>query len=186
MRLWYNIVLMSAQSRILFIAVLASLTLISGCKKDYYDLDMVPEGDTLHRTLVVEPDEEALAALEALYGHAPILIAGETPGETSGGKPPAKYKFEGSFKMLTPNDIGGSGYLLYCDSIMGSASMYSEQFRGDDDLAAALERQEIAINGLFDIFILWLESEFADSPNFPVLRKAIDENLRSDFWNLSL
>jgi hypothetical protein len=173
---------MNAKSRILFAAVLAVMLMISGCKKDYYDLDMVPEGDTLHRTLVVEPDEEALAALEALYGHAPKLIS----GDTTSGKPPAKYKFEGSFKMLTPNDIGGSGFLLYCDSAMGSNSAYSEQFRGSDDLADMLGRQEVAFNRLFDVIVLWFDTEFGDAPDFAALRKVIDENLRQDLWNLSL
>ncbi|MCH7981331.1 MAG: hypothetical protein IID59_07485 [Proteobacteria bacterium] len=59
------------------------------------------------------------------------------------GKTILKYSFVGEFQYLTPNDIGGSGFLLHCDSALGSSSMYSEQFRGKDDLADVLRRQDL-------------------------------------------
>ena len=173
---------MNAKSRILLATVLAVMLTISGCKKTYYDLELLPEGDTLHRSLIVEADEDALTVLEEIYGHPPVLIA----GKTASGTPRSTYKFEGKFQSLTPKDIGGSGFLLYCDSAMGSSSMYSEQFRGGDDLAGMLGRQEIAFNRLFDVIILWLDAEFGDARDFAALRKVVDENLRQDLWNLSL
>jgi len=97
-----------------------------------------------------------------------------------------KHSFVGEFQHVTPDDIGGSGFLLHCDSAMGSSSAYSEQFRGSDDLAGVLGRQEIAFNRLFDIIILWLETEFEDSADLPALLKVIDEDVRQDLWNLSL
>ena len=173
---------MATRTRLLFIIVLAVPLLISGCKNTYFDLELRPEGDTLHRSLIVEADEDALSVLEEIYGHQPVLTA----GETASGTPRSTYKFEGAFRSITPNDIGGAGFLLQCESNMGSSSVYSEQFRGDADLAAALSRQEIAFNRLLDVFLLWLESEFGDASDFPALQKAVDENLRDDLWNLSL
>ncbi len=173
---------MNTQSRALFIAILVGIVLISGCKNTYFDLELRPDGDTLHRSLSVEAGEDTLSVLEEIYGHQPVL----TTGETASGTPRSTYKFQGAFRSLTPNDIGGAGFLLQCESNMGSSSVYSEQFRGDANLAAVLSRQEIAFNRLLDIFLLWLESEFGNASDFPALQKAVDENLRDDLWNLSL
>ncbi len=173
---------MATRTRLLFIIVLAVTLLISGCKKTYFDLELRPDGETLQRSYSTEFEEEELLRLTEVYGHEPETEKIESPS----GNTILKHTFVGEFQQLTPNDIGGSGFLLYCDSTMGSSSMYSEQFRGGDDLAGVLGRQEIAFNRLFDVIILWLETEFGDAPDFAPLRKVVDENLRQDLWNLSL
>jgi len=181
-RLWHKIDPMNTQSRALFIATLVGFVLISGCNETYFDLKLRPDGETLQRTYSTEFEEEELLRLTEIYGHEPATEEFELPD----GNTNLKFTFVGEFQRLTPNDIGGSGFLLYCDSAMGSSSMYSEQFRGGDDLAGMLGRQEIAFNRLFDVIILWLETEFGDAPDFAPLRKVVDENLRQDLWNLSL
>ncbi len=173
---------MATRMPFLFTIVLAVTLLISGCKKTYFDLELRPDGETLLRTYSTEFEEKELLRLTEVYGHEPETERIESPG----GKKILKHTFVGEFQQLTPNDIGGSGFLLYCDSAMGSSSMYSEQFRGGDDLAGVLGRQEIAFNRLFDVIILWLETEFGDAPDFAALRNVVDENIRQDLWNLSL
>ena len=173
---------MKKSSRIFFFAVSVVLLLVSGCRKTYFDLELHPEGDKLQRTYSSEFEEEEVLRLTGIYGHEP-----ETEViESADGKTKLKYSFVGEFQHVTPNDIGGSGFLLHCDSAMGSSSAYSEQFRGGDDLANVLGRQEIAFNRVFDIIILWLETEFSDAQDLPALLKLIDEDLRQDLWNLSL
>lgn len=166
----------------MFLTMFVVVLLVSGCNKTYFDLELHPDGDTLQRTYSSEFEEEEISRLTGIYGHEP-----ETEViESADGKTKLKYSFVGEFQHVTPNDIGGSGFLLHCDSAMGSSSAYSEQFRGGDDLANVLGRQEIAFNRVFDIIILWLETEFSDAQDLPALLKVVDEDLRQDLWNLSL
>lgn len=173
---------MSIRLSLPFLAVLAGILLASGCKKTYFDLELRPEGDTLHRTFNTELNEEDLPRLTEIYGHGPAT----EEVETADGKTQIKYTYEGGFQKVTPDDIGGSGFLLHCDSGMGSSSLYSEQFRGRDDLADILRRQEDAFNRFFDLVALWFETEFGEAPDYAALSKIIDEELRQDIWNLSL
>ncbi len=173
---------MSKSARIVFLAMFVVVLLVSGCKKTYFDLELHPDGDTLQRTYSSEFEEEEISRLTGIYGHKPVTEV----IESADGKEKLKHSFVGEFQHVTPNDIGGTGFLLHCDSAMGSSSMYSEQFRGRDDLAGMLGRQEIAFNRVFDIIILWLETEFDDAPDLPALLKLIDEDVRQDLWNLSL
>ena len=98
MRLWYIIDPMNPIFRVLLAAVLAVMLMIGGCKETYYDLELLPEGDTLYRSLIVEADEDALTVLEEIYGHPPVLIA----SESASGTPRSTYKFEGAFQSLSP------------------------------------------------------------------------------------
>lgn len=173
---------MKKSTRIVFLAMFVLVLIVSGCKKTYFDLELHPDGDTLQRTYSSEFDAEEISRLSGIYGHEPVAEVFESPD----GKASVKHSFVGEFQHVTPNDIGGSGFLLHCDSAMGSSSMYSEQFRGRDDLAGMLGRQEIAFNRVFDVIILWLETEFDDAPDLPALLKVIDEDVRQDLWNLSL
>ena len=165
-----------------FFALSVVVLLVSGCRKTYFDLELHPDGDTLQRTYSSEFEEEEISRLTGIYGHKPVTEV----FELADGKASVKHSFVGEFQHATPNDIGGSGFLLHCDSAMGSSSMYSEQFRGEDDLAGMLGRQEIAFNRVFDVIILWLEVEFEDAPDLPALLKVVDEDVRQDLWNLSL
>ena len=173
---------MNKSLRFCFFAVSVVVLLVGGCKKTYFDLELHPHGDTLQRTYSSKFEAEEISRLSTVYGHEPVTEVIESPDGTT----QLKHSFVGEFQQATPNDIGGSGFLLHCDGAMGSSSVYSEQFRGSDDLAGVLGRQEIAFNRLFDISILWLETEFDDSPDLPALLKLVDEDLRQDLWNLSL
>jgi len=173
---------MKQSARIVFLTMFVVVLLVSGCQKTYFDLELHPDGDTLRRTYSSEFEEEELSRLTGIYGHEPLAEV----FTSADGKAFVKHSFVGEFQHVTPNDIGGSGFLLHCDSAMGSSSAYSEQFRGGDDLANVLGRQEIAFNRVFDIIILWLETEFSDAQDLPALLKLIDEDLRQDIWNLSL
>ena len=180
--LWYNIKPVNIRTDIGVSFILIGSLLTSGCYEVYHDIEIVPDGSAMQRTVTVGGRYEGLPELSEIYGHEPIEIA----AATTSGKAKLDYRFEGRFENVTPDDIGGSGFLLYCTSAMGSSSFYSEQFRGHDDLAGAIAKQEVAFNRFFDILLLWFETEFDDAPDYSAIREVVDKDLRSDLWNLSM
>ena len=103
---------MKKSLRKFFFAVSVVVLLVSGCQKTYFDLELHPDGDTLQRTYSSEFEEEEISRLSGVYGHKPVTEVFESPD----GKKILKYSFVGEFQHATPNDIGGSGFLLHCDS----------------------------------------------------------------------
>ena len=101
-----------------FFALSVVVLLVSGCRKTYFDLELHPDGDTLQRSYSSEFEEEEISRLTGIYGHKPVTEV----FELADGKASVKHSFVGEFYQVTPNDIGGSGFLLHCDSAMGSSS----------------------------------------------------------------
>ena len=180
--LWYNIKPVNIRSDIAVSFILIGILLMTGCYKDYHDIEIVPDGPAMHRTVTVGAHYAGMPELSEIYGHEPI----EIPAEKTSGSAKPDFQFEGRFENATPDDIGGSGFLLHCTSAMGSSSFYSEQFRGQDDLAGVLAKQEVAFNRFFDILLLWFETEFENAPDYSAIREVVDQELRSDLWNLSM
>jgi hypothetical protein len=170
-----------ARLQIIRLSVAIGGLVLCACNKDYHDIEIVPDGVGMQRTLIVDSDYEELQALSAVYAHEPSFIT----DTTATGSQVSRARFEGRLENQTPDDIGGSGFLLHCASELGVSSMYSEQFRGHSDLAGALAKQEIAFNRLFDIVLLWFDSEYRGAPDYADVRDVIDEDLRSDLWNLN-
>ena len=179
--LWYNIKPVKIRTDNAASFILIGNLLITGCYKDYHDIEIVPDGPAMHRTVTVGGDYAGLPELSEIYGHEPI----EIPAKKTSGSAKPDFQFEGRFENVTPDDIGGSGLLLHCTSAMGSSSFYSEQFRGQDDLAGVLAKQAVAFNRFFDILLLWFETDFEDASDYSAIREVLDKEVRSDLWNLS-
>jgi hypothetical protein len=179
--LWYNMGAVKSRSQYAVVLTLTCSLLLGGCNKKYHEIEIAPDGVAMQRSLVVKARYDDLPKLREAYGRDPLAIV----DESSKDSPVSHYRFEGYFESLTPDDIGGSGFLLHCESELGTSSMYSEQFRGHSDLATSLAKQEIAFHRLFDIILLWFDSEYRDAPGHSNVRKLIDEDLRSDLWNLN-
>jgi len=63
-------------------------------------------------------------------------------------------------------------------------NIYSERFRGDDNLNHTLEQAQLLADRMADFLIGWLEYELGDDPNFVNLKAFCNENLRPDLKNL--
>ena len=144
---------------------------LAGCEEYTYEITMSPAGDQVVRRVVCSKNmpQAVLGKLAKLYP--------QRTGERT---------FEGKFSGELPKDVGGAGTYHCFMTSMGSLSIYSERFRGDDDLDGKLVKMRDWADKLTDLIIGWLESELGNDNNFDKLRKFCDENLRKDIKNLSL
>jgi len=169
---------------ILFLLPLA--TLVTGCPRNRYVLEIKPDPDGLVRTLtcwredgqdtngvpiIVEFTQEELSTINRLYPKLDSLTRS------------LKHKFTGKFLGETPDDVGGRGAYRVFPSRLGAAFVYVERFRGNDDVDATLEIK--AVNQLVDILIRWSQVELGDHPNYARLQRFLDTKLRDDFRNAS-
>jgi hypothetical protein len=159
---------------------------LAGCPHDCFEVEVRPAGRTFHRKLTcwhvagkddkeIQPlSPEQLAQIGRLY---PKRAAPD------GAK---KQVFSGQFTDQTPADVGGAGYYIHFTSPPGSASCYVERFRGNDDLESQLSQRRQAAEQLTDVLVGWLTAEAGRDPNFPRLKKFLDEDLRRDLKNLGV
>ena len=159
---------------------------LAGCPHDRFEVEVRPAGRTFHRKLtcwhmggqndkeVQRLSAERLAQLGHLYPKR------ETP---DGAK---KEVFSGQFTDRTPADLGGAGFYTHFASPLGSTSCYVERFRGNDDLDCQLSSRRRAAEQLTDLVVGWLTAEMGRDPNFPPLKKFLDEDLRRDLKNLGI
>jgi hypothetical protein len=169
---------------LLIAATVCALT--AGCEHDCFEIEVRPEGTEFHRQLTVwhlggkddrevQPlAEEKLARLGKMYSERKTI---------DGGK---KHVFSNRFTGKTPEDVGGAGHYLHLVTPAGSSSCYAERFRGNDDLEGQLAARRKAADQLTDLLIGWLEVELGKEPNFPQLKKFLDQDLRRDLKNLGL
>jgi hypothetical protein len=170
-------------------ATLVLAALVAGCDYDEYEIELTPRGNRIERKLSAwhvshgdkEQEEaktrlsdEKLAALDGLYEKR--LTKPEESVQT----------FIATFSSRMPTDVGGAGYYLRYDSSLGYACVYSERFRGNDDLFSAVERVESAADKLTDITIGWFESEMGHDHRFARLKEFIDQQFRRDLKNAGL
>ena len=156
---------------------------LAGCVPDYYRIELAPKGKVLERTLTVwhgsgkeesRVGEEKLTALAKVYGKSL-----SDPND-------ARQRFRGEFGPDLPGDVGGKGYYLYYESRMGSAGIYVERFRGNDDFLAALTKMQSSADELTDLVIGWFETELGREEGFASLRGFLDQECRRDLKNVSL
>jgi hypothetical protein len=171
--------------RILY-GALASLVLLVGCDYDCYEVEIKPEGDAFRRTLtcwrqggeraeeVQRMDEGKLARIAALYARR------------ISPKDAKKQVFSGRFTDKTPTDVGGAGSYAHWTSPLGSASFYVERFRGHDDLDRQLVKRGKAADELVDLLEGWLAAEIGSEPDFPKLKRFLDDHLRQDLKNMGI
>jgi hypothetical protein len=90
------------------------------------------------------------------------------------------------FDTNLPNDVGGAGFYTTFSTNMGQVTIYSERFRGNDNLNYTLEQAQLFVDQLVDFLIGWLEHELGDEPNFINLKAFCNENLRPDLKNMAI
>lgn len=160
-----------------------------GCDHDCYEIEIQPEGQAFQRRLTcwhiggednkqISPlSAEKRAALAKLYPKR------TTPDDAK------KQVFSGQFTRKTPNDVGGEGSYTCFTTPLGSTSAYVERFRGDDDLGTQIDKQwtkrREAADQLADLLAGWMTAELGHEPNFPRLKKYLDNDLKQDLRNLA-
>jgi hypothetical protein len=174
---------------------LAAFTLLVGCTRYSYDIEMQPVGEKLERRLtfkVVTPssfttdDRGTSKSKESDSLHSELERIARAYGASPPKGPTTRESFKGTFSGQLPQDVGGAGEFIRYESPFGSAVVYAERFRGNDDLHGQLEIRRKAVDQLSDLLVGWFQSELRDAPGWPALRGFLDKTLRTDLHNLSL
>jgi hypothetical protein len=195
-----------AASSIALVLILA----FCSCDHNVYQIRMKTNGEVLERTVTVYRVGDNNVQLEpatSQTNETPTPPAsGEASASTSSGqfpkdrfdaiqkiygKPmptttPGEYIFVGKFTGRTPQDIGGSGHYFQYDSDMGAAKVYTERFRGSDDLAAIVERQSKSADAITDMLIGWAKAQMKDEPRLEKLVAFLNGQFRHDLKSLAL
>ncbi|MCL4204710.1 MAG: hypothetical protein KJ000_19655 [Pirellulaceae bacterium] len=161
----------------------------AGCARDFYLLEITPDGDGFQRQLTawrlkssgdedpsgVGPIEaEQVSRLEQIYGSSKTIEDGK------------KHFFSGRFSDRMPDDIGGYGRWERYESSLGAVTRYSERFRGSDDLEQQLGDRRARVDRLVDLAIGWLKSQMGEAPESVRIEQFLNENLRHDLKNLAV
>ncbi len=155
---------------------------LSGCPRyNHYELDLKPAGDSLEPQLTCwhvgdkEPFPAGqLATAEQIYGQPPTTPA------------PGHFRFSGRFAGKTPQDVGGAGTYTTFNTPLGSITVYSERFRGNDDLVEQFEARGKAADRLAELITDWFETQMGGDPNWPQVRQFLAGDFHRDLNNLSL
>ncbi len=103
-----------------------------------------------------------------------------------GAQAPDEKLFDAVFEGKTPDDIGGAGAVQRWSSPLGSVTLYSERFRGDDDLVKQIETLSAAADRFVEVLIGWWGHELKADENWPKLKAFLDEQFRRDLKNAGL
>ncbi len=176
--------------RLPLLITLAALTiLVTGCPHDEYSVDLQPHGNSLERTLTffcadgtssngmpnyVSFDTNQLQSITALYPPGAVTATSN------------RFTARGTFASRMPSDIGGAGSYSNYTTSLGSASLYTERFRGNDDIATPAETRLRAADVLADRVLAWSKMELGGQPDYANLRRFLDTDFRRDLKNLAL
>jgi hypothetical protein len=176
-------------SKGLLVMLAALAFLVTGCPHNDYTVQLTPRGPAIERTLTFfcadgtnrynggphyqSFDPAELAAITALY---------PANGLTHGR---GIYKARGEFTNAMPGDVGGTGTYTDLVTSLGEAGIYTERFRGNDDLVGMAERRSQAADQLTGLLIGWSEMELRNEAGYPQLRHFLDVDFRRDLKNAS-
>lgn len=164
-------------------ALVLSLCWSAGCQDhNRYEIELQPEGGEMVRTLTVwrVPENRGRDRFPpAELKHLAELYPPETPAA------PGRHVFRGRFGPKMPADVGGSGDYHFTATQMGTAAVYVERFRGDDDVEVHIDERRRASDELTSLLVGWFASEIGRDRNFPRIRKFMEGDFRRDLRNLS-
>jgi hypothetical protein len=167
--------------------LLLAVAALLGCQHTHYEVELVPEGDSVTRKMTVwrERQEDGRTIIEELPTEELTRIA-EAYGKPIPPPSAVKHTFHGRFSGELPADLQGKGWYVTWDSPLGRVAAYSERVRGDIDLAGDVADRQAAADELTDLIVGWADSEWKAIEGFPKLREFLDVELRRDLKNLSL
>ncbi len=170
--------------------MLASLvlltTILCSCEEDEYRIEMRPCAEGLERKLTVARYETNAA--EKVYTNVPqgtLAVISKLYPKRLDTSNPKIHSFIGTFTERMPNDVGGAGTYKCLRTPMGSAFLYVERFRGNDQPGETLQETFHSADRLTDTLIGWLKSEFGSYKEFSKLQRFMDQDFRKDIKNLS-
>ncbi len=170
-----------------WITLLFLLALSAACSRNVYEVEMKAQGEVLDRQLVFWRESHLTRQYSLKTPHKAELERIATAyHQKLPNAEPKKFKLKAQFKEDTPNDIGGVGYWRHYDTSLGSVSYYMERFRGNDDMAGSIAKQQKAVDELVDLIKGWLRSKLGDKPGWSQLDQFIKQELREDAKNLIL
>lgn len=166
-----------------FAAVLGLFCCLAGCQDhNRYEIELQPEGAEMVRTLTAwrVPENRSrdrfpaaeLKRIAALYPTPLAAVVG-------------RHAFRGRFGPKMPADVGGAGEYHTTTTLMGSAAIYVERFRGSDDVESHINDRRQAADGLANVLVNWFQREIGRDPNFPLIRTFLEREFRVDLRNLS-
>ena len=167
------------------LAWLFGLLWLCGCESNHYQITLTPEKEAIKRQLVCW--RQSGDSKQATKGFSPQelrLLADAYQMPEAIAVQPNRFSFAGDFSTTLPDDVGGAGRYLRWNSRLGSAAIYLERFRGNDDLAGLIDQRRQAADLLADLLLEWFSAELHDQPKFAQLRAFLDEDLRRDLRNL--
>lgn len=153
------------------------LIFTAGCEEEKYSIEMVPYEEGIERTFIfsgLSSDDER----EKLCERLSTLYEEQIDPNT--------FTFWGTFNEYLPNDIGGAGFYTTFATDMGTTFIYSERFRGNDDLNYTIEEMQLLCDRYVDFLMGWLEYELGADPDFYRLWIFCDDTLRQDAKNLMI
>lgn len=166
-----------------FAALVLSLCWSAGCQDhNRYEIELQPEGGEMVRTLTVWRVPENRS--RDRFPPAELKdIAGLYPPELPAA--PGRHVFRGRFGPKMPADVGGNGDYHFTATPMGTAAVYVERFRGNDDVEQHIDDRRRASDELTGLLVGWFQSKIGRDRNFPRIRKFLDGEFRRDLRNLS-
>lgn len=149
-------------------------TCLSGCVRNEFDVQLKVTADGLERAVRIRP------------GRAEPKRQKQTEDEAK-----AESEKKEEFKRTivtgdTPQDVGGAGRFVRYESPLGTAFVYIERFRGNDDLYTQHKARENAVDEFANHIVGWFESELGTDPDWPPVKEFLDKTFRHDLQNLSL
>ena len=163
-----------------------TLVLTFGCTRNHFVVDLTPDGECIQRRITVWNETTGEKSQKSALPDEQIQRIAKAYENPSRRLEDAREVFEGRFCDAAPDDIGGAGGLTRFDSALGTLSVYTERFRGDDALDAALVRRREAADTLVDLLIEWFDAELAGDALQEPARRFLDQQFRPDIKNLSV
>ena len=169
--------------------LLITATLVTGCPHNKYLLELTPAGKVLDRRLTFFREDgkdtngapayldfpaQQLADITATYPAGSVTASGR------------QHVARAAFAEAMPHDVGGAGTWRNLTTTLGHVGIYTERFRGADDILATTGKRVEAMEQLTDLLIGWSRQEMGAEPRYDRLRKFFDVNFRRDLKNLTL
>lgn len=157
--------------------------LIGACERYRYEIDLHPSGAEVRRALSVQARNPEGGAARVSAEEASRLAKAYNAAVKAEG---AKVSVAGTFRDVMPADVGGSSNYVTFHTTLGTLYLYSERFRGQDDLLAQWERQVAAIDLLVDLAIAWSREALRGEEGLERLCAFLDADVRRDAKNVGL